>query len=120
MRRSNASLEYRRGRLAPEPLLRKIEHIEFEGHAGGYSEFVRTLTFLAALCALLVAGCRGGSDDEVAAPPTPPPVTEPAAPDDTAKRPTAPPIEGITLDGERAALADLRGQQVFVNVWSSW
>ncbi len=82
-------------------------------------KFVRTLTFLAALCALLVAGCGGGSDDEVAAP-TPPPVTETAAPDGTAKRPTAPPIEGITLDGERAALADLRGQQVFVNVWSSW
>ena len=52
-----------------------------------------------------------------AAPPT---VTETAAPEDTAMRPTAPAIEGTTLDGEQASLAALRGKQVFVNVWSSW
>lgn len=79
---------------------------------------VRALTLLLALGAVFVAGC-GGSDEEVATP-APTPVTETAAPEDTAMRPTTPPIAGTTLDGEQAALADLRGKHVFVNVWSSW
>ncbi|MBA3565441.1 MAG: hypothetical protein H0W31_01145 [Actinobacteria bacterium] len=80
---------------------------------------MRALTLLAALFALVAAGCGGSSDDEAAAP-APPPVTEAAAPEDAAMRPAAAPIQGTTLDGEQAALADLRGKQVFVNVWSSW
>ena len=32
----------------------------------------------------------------------------------------APPIAGVTLDGKRLALADLRGKPVVINVWSSW
>ena len=31
-----------------------------------------------------------------------------------------PPIAGVTLDGKRLALADLRGKPVLINVWSSW
>ena len=31
-----------------------------------------------------------------------------------------PQIAGVTLDGKRLALADLRGKPVVVNVWSSW
>ncbi|CAN5830083.1 MAG: hypothetical protein H0T97_11020 [Actinobacteria bacterium] len=85
---------------------------------------MRALMLLLGVCALFVAGCGGGSDDEAAAPAPPPvtdpPVTETPAPGKTATRPTAPPIAGTTLDGEKAALADLRGKQVFVNVWSSW
>ncbi len=79
---------------------------------------MRALILVAALCALLVSGCGGGSGEEAAAPV--PMVTETAAPEDAAMRPAAPPIEGTTLDGERASLADFRGRQVFVNVWSSW
>jgi hypothetical protein len=73
---------------------------------------------LLALGALLVGGCGGGSEDDAAAPV--PTVTETAAPEDAAMRPTAPAVEGTTLDGEHASLAALRGKQVFVNVWSSW
>ncbi|MBA3374680.1 MAG: TlpA family protein disulfide reductase [Gaiellaceae bacterium] len=79
---------------------------------------MRALAFAAALCALLVSGCGGGSAEDASAPA--PGVTETAAPEDAAMRPAAPPIEGATLDGERASLAALRGRQVFVNVWSSW
>lgn len=82
----------------------------------GYSLSVRVLTLVATLCALVVAGC--GSGEDAAAPV--PTVTETAAPEDAAMRPTAPEIEGTTLDGEQASLAALRGKQVFVNVWSSW
>jgi RTX calcium-binding nonapeptide repeat (4 copies) len=35
-------------------------------------------------------------------------------------RPPAPPIAGVTLDGERLSLASFRGRAVFVNVWASW
>jgi hypothetical protein len=31
-----------------------------------------------------------------------------------------PPFAGITLEGKRLALADLRGKPVVINVWSSW
>ena len=31
-----------------------------------------------------------------------------------------PPIAGVTLEGKRLALADLRGKPVLINVWSSW
>jgi len=31
-----------------------------------------------------------------------------------------PPVAGVTLDGKRLALADLRGKPVLINVWSSW
>ena len=30
------------------------------------------------------------------------------------------PIAGVTLDGKRLSLADLRGKPVVINVWSSW
>ncbi len=76
---------------------------------------MRTLGLLLALCAVVAAGCGGGSPMEEA---TPPAETTPAA--DAAKRAPAPTIEGVSLDGERISLADLRGTPVFVNVWSSW
>jgi hypothetical protein len=76
---------------------------------------MRALGFLLALCALVAAGCGGGEAMEEAMPPA---ETTPAA--EAAGRPQAPPIEGVSLDGDRIALADLRGKPVFVNVWSSW
>jgi cytochrome oxidase Cu insertion factor (SCO1/SenC/PrrC family) len=76
---------------------------------------MRALGLLLALCALVAAGCGGGSPMEEA---TPPADTTSAA--DAAKRAPAPPIEGVSLDGERISLADFRGKPVFVNVWSSW
>jgi hypothetical protein len=78
---------------------------------------MRALVLLLAFGALVVGGCGGGSEDDAAPAPT---VTETAAPEDAAMRPTAPATEGTTLDGEHASLAALRGKQVFVNVWSSW
>lgn len=36
------------------------------------------------------------------------------------RRDPVPPIEGLTIDGERVSLADFRGRAVFVNVWASW
>ena len=86
--------------------------------AGGATlNSMRALMLLLALGALVVAGCGGGSMEDAAAPAA---VTETAAHEDAAMRPTAPAIEGTTLDGEKASLAALRGKQVFVNVWSSW
>ena len=35
-------------------------------------------------------------------------------------RAAAPPIAGVTLDGSRVDLADLRGRVVVVNAWASW
>ena len=78
---------------------------------------MRALTLLVAIGALVVAGCGGESMEDSAMPPA---VTETAAPEDAAMRTMAAPIEGPTLDGEKASLAALRGKQVFVNVWSSW
>jgi cytochrome oxidase Cu insertion factor (SCO1/SenC/PrrC family) len=75
---------------------------------------VRALLLLG-LCALAAAGCGGGGGTmEEATPATA------AAPPANANRAPAPAIEGVSLDGERISLADLRGRPVFVNVWSSW
>ena len=76
---------------------------------------MRALGFLLALCALVAAGCGGGSTMDEAMPPA-----EPTPPAEAAKRSAAPPIEGVSLDGDRVSLADFRGKAVFVNVWSSW
>jgi hypothetical protein len=75
---------------------------------------MRALGILLALCALVATGCGGGSTMEEASPPVE------APPADAANRPPAPPIEGVSLEGERISLADFRGKAVFVNVWSSW
>ncbi len=45
-------------------------------------------------------------------------VAVPAA--ETAARPKAPRIVGLTLEGKRVNLAQFRGKPVFINVWSSW
>jgi cytochrome oxidase Cu insertion factor (SCO1/SenC/PrrC family) len=77
---------------------------------------MRVLGFLLALCALVAAGCGGGSAMEEAVPPA-----ETAPPTEArSDRPAAPSVEGETLDGKRISLADFRGKPVFVNVWSSW
>lgn len=68
---------------------------------------------LAALVALASAGCGGGSMAEEAPPPDVTVTTESVGE-------PAPPVEGITLDGERLALAGFLGRAVFVNVWASW
>jgi hypothetical protein len=59
--------------------------------------------------AFVLAACGGGGE----------PAAEPQ-PVDTVSSPTAPAIEGTTLDGDRLDVADLRGRPVLVNVWSSW
>jgi predicted small lipoprotein YifL len=64
---------------------------------------VRRALILAAV--LVLAGC--GGDEPAELPP------QPAARE-------APGVEGVTLEGERASLAALRGKPVVVNVWSSW
>jgi len=38
----------------------------------------------------------------------------------TATRPKAPRVVGLTLEGKRLSLAQFRGKPVFINVWSSW
>jgi hypothetical protein len=76
---------------------------------------MRALGFLLALCALVVAGCGGGSTMDEATPPA-----ETTSPAEAADRPPAPAIEGVSLEGDRISLADFRGKAVFVNVWSSW
>lgn len=37
-----------------------------------------------------------------------------------ASRPKAPAISGVTLEGKKVSLAQLRGRPVLINVWSSW
>ena len=37
-----------------------------------------------------------------------------------ATRKPAPRTVGLTLDGKRLALSELRGKPVIINVWSSW
>ena len=64
---------------------------------------MRRASILAAV--LVLAGC--GGDEPAELPP------QPAARE-------APNVEGVTLDGQRATLAALRGKPVVVNVWSSW
>jgi cytochrome oxidase Cu insertion factor (SCO1/SenC/PrrC family) len=76
---------------------------------------MRALGFLLALCALVATGCGGGSPMDEAVPPA---ETTPSA--EAANRPPAPPVEGVSLDGDPISLADFRGKPVFVNVWSSW
>ena len=76
---------------------------------------MRALGFLLALFALVTTGCGGGSAMEEAMPPA-----ETTPPAEAASRRAAPPVEGVTLDGDRISLADFRGKPVFVNVWSSW
>ncbi|MEX0851595.1 MAG: hypothetical protein WD015_08810 [Gaiellaceae bacterium] len=80
---------------------------------------MRALTLVAALCALVLAGCGSGTDEEAVAPTTSAAETAPPPPD-ASGRPPAPAVEGTSLDGEPLSLADYRGRPVFVNVWSSW
>ena len=67
---------------------------------------------LVALVALVGAGCGSG------------PAEDSPSPDVTVTTESAgvpaPPVEGVTLEGERLALDDFRGRPVFVNVWASW
>jgi len=79
---------------------------------------VRALTLVAALCAIVLAGCGGETADEAIEQTTN--ATETAPPADASNRPPAPAIEGTSLDGKPISLADYRGRPVFVNVWSSW
>jgi cytochrome oxidase Cu insertion factor (SCO1/SenC/PrrC family) len=80
--------------------------------AEGYSGRVRALVLIAALFALVAAGCGSESGDQAA-----PTTTETAR---SKGGPMAPAIEGTTLDGERLSLADFRGRPVLVNVWAAW
>ena len=88
-----------------------------EVRLGNYSGSVRALTVVAALCALVAAGCGGGTGEEAAQGTTP---TETLASPEASSRPPAPAIDGVSLEGKPISLADSRGQPVLVNVWSSW
>lgn len=71
---------------------------------------MRAITAIAMLMLFAVAGCGGGSSE---ATPAVTITTESAGRE-------APDVEGITLEGDRLSLAELRGRAVFVNVWASW
>jgi hypothetical protein len=79
---------------------------------------MRALAVIAALFALVAAGCGSESGEQVT-PATTTTSTESAPPEGEGGRP-APAIEGTTLDGERLSLADFRGRRVLVNVWAAW
>ena len=66
--------------------------------AGGYRARVRrglALIAITALAVMLHVGVAGAAEPKT-------------------------PVAGITLDGKRLSLADLRGKPVLINVWSSW
>ena len=67
---------------------------------------------LVALVALVGAGCGSGPAEDSPSPDVTVTTESAGAP--------APPVEGVTLEGERLALDDFRGRPVFVNVWASW
>jgi hypothetical protein len=73
---------------------------------------MRTLLWLLAVVLLGASACGGDAE-------SPSGVATAEAPPQTASRP-ARDIRGVTLEGERLSLAELRGRPVFVNVWSSW
>ena len=75
------------------------------------------VTFVALAVATVGIAC-GSPSDEAAPPPPPATVTEPSA--EGSSREAAPPLAGVSLDGEAIALGDFRGRPVLVNVWSSW
>jgi cytochrome oxidase Cu insertion factor (SCO1/SenC/PrrC family) len=82
---------------------------------------VRVLLVTLALGAVLAAGCGGGEGEPAAAPPQEPSVPmKTTAPGEDTRRAAAPPIEGVSLDGEAISLGDFEGRPVLVNVWSSW
>ena len=98
-------------------LLRNPERCR-AGDRRGYAVPVRGLSLLLALGALVVAGCGGGSGNESAAPVYT--TTEAAAPESSRRvrrrRRSREPLSTASW----TTLAELRGRQVFVNVWSSW
>ncbi|MBA2641459.1 MAG: hypothetical protein H0U82_00865 [Actinobacteria bacterium] len=73
---------------------------------------------LFALLSLALAGCGATSSEVVTSSETS--ETTPTTSSPSSGRPAAPPIRGVTLDGQQVSLADFRGKAVFVNVWSSW
>jgi len=72
----------------------------------------RTRTLLLALStATLPFGCQGGSDDGT---------TAWGRSGSAPVGKMAPTLAGKTIEGQRVALSDLRGQVVLVNVWATW
>jgi cytochrome oxidase Cu insertion factor (SCO1/SenC/PrrC family) len=77
---------------------------------------MRAIAVLASvLLAIAAAGCGESNEDAATETMSTAASTEPTAP---ARQ--APDVEGVTLDGKRLSLADLRGRPVFVNVWAAW
>ena len=81
-----------------------------------YSGRMRSFAIALGLLAMAAdAGCGSGTDEAVAPAAT---VTETTPPQTT--RETAPPLSGVTFDGDAVTLSDFRGRPVLINVWSSW
>lgn len=79
---------------------------------------MRSFVLVASICALVAAGCGGGTGEE-AAPQAPASMETGQSPDASSRQP-APVIDGVSLTGERLSLGDHRGRPVLINVWSSW
>jgi len=94
-----------------------VGEVNLTAPAAGYSGRVRWLAIVVALLAVTAAaGCGGERAEEEVAPRET--VTQPPA--QTSNREAAPPLSGVTLDGDAIAIGDFRGRPVLINVWSSW
>ncbi len=88
---------------------------KFSGVAGYSGPMRWLLTVVALLVTTAGVGCGGERTDDAAAPRE---TTEPPA--QSSSRQAAPPLSGVTLDGDAIAIGDFRGRPVLINVWSSW
>jgi hypothetical protein len=79
---------------------------------------VRTLALAVAIALLALAMAACGGESDAGGTVTVPTAGEPVTPEPARER--APAIAGASLDGDPISLADLRGQAVLINVWSSW
>ncbi|KQV18603.1 MULTISPECIES: TlpA disulfide reductase family protein [unclassified Kitasatospora] len=88
--------------------------------SGTTRRYLRPAAALAAAAALTLTGCTADSSSSDGRTGF---ISDPNGGLDTAplaSRQTAPAISGITLRGDKAALADYRGKVVVLNVWGSW
>jgi thiol-disulfide isomerase/thioredoxin len=81
---------------------------------------------LAPYCALMLLALAGGCNRQADPAPQPEPAAasataaQPLAPDTTQAGKRAPDVEVIGPDGRPAALSDLKGKPLLVNMWATW